>query len=126
MINENQRALDNLSNGNNHGFGNLGNDRLYGSAGEDVLWGDHEDKTRYIVLNNIVGAVDPETDLMGGKDWLFGYEGTDIMHGGFENDKMYGGADRDEMFGEYGDDILFGGDGDDVLWGDDESGPAAF
>ena len=57
----------------NYGFGNLGNDKLYGSAGADVLWGDDEDITLFD--SGEPGEVDPDTDLMGGNDWLIGYEG---------------------------------------------------
>ena len=124
MINENQRSLD-TGDKHNYGFGGLGNDKLYGSAGSDVLWGDDEDITLYDTDTGDVGAVDKETDLKGGSDWLIGYDGADVLHGGYGNDKLDGGTGADLLFGEYGDDKLFGGDGDDVMWGDDESGDAA-
>jgi|GEM_PF-259753 len=49
----------------------------------------------------------------------YGYDGNDVLRGGWANDTQYGGAGNDTLMGNYGDDVLVGGSGNDLLEGNE-------
>jgi Ca2+-binding RTX toxin-like protein len=57
--------------------------------------------------------------LWGGadRDYLFGENGTDEMHGGQGDDMLWGGDDGEQLFGDDGNDYLYGEHGDDTMEG---------
>jgi Ca2+-binding RTX toxin-like protein len=48
---------------------------------------------------------------------IYGYDGGDVLTGGYVSDTMYGGAGNDYFYGSSGDDYLDGGSGNDRLDG---------
>ena len=61
----------------NYGYGGPGNDKIYGTDGNDEIFGEVEE--------NDPDAMEAD-DIEGGDDWLAGYGGEDIIHGGYGND----------------------------------------
>jgi Ca2+-binding RTX toxin-like protein len=88
--------------GNDHLYGQNGNDQLLGGDGNDFLFG---------------GLGDDELFGQAGNDFLFGDPGNDILVGGDGNDHLFGSTGRDLLIGGNGSDQLFGEAGDDVLIG---------
>jgi len=104
-IDETINALE----GNDVATGGLGNDIIQGGDGNDVLRGDLNDR-------------DPQDDIDGGNDIIFGGEGNDRIGGKAGNDILSGDAGDDLIWGDDGDDILMGVTGNDILVGDNFSG----
>ena len=94
--------------GNDTIAGGLGNDIIMGGSGDDVLRGDANTR-------------DPQNDLPGGNDIIFGGAGNDRIGGKAGNDILSGDAGDDLIWGDSGDDIIMGGTGNDVLVGDNMS-----
>ncbi|MEL6381069.1 MAG: hypothetical protein AAFQ89_01070, partial [Cyanobacteria bacterium J06626_18] len=89
--------------------GGLGNDLILGGDGDDVLRGDLNER-------------DPQNDVAGGNDVIFGGEGNDRIGGKAGNDILSGDAGDDVIYGDAGDDVLMGVTGNDILVGDNFSG----
>ena len=89
--------------------GGLGNDVILGGEGNDVLRGDLNDR-------------DPQGNLIGGDDIIFGGAGNDRIGGKSGNDQLFGDEGDDQIWGDDGDDLLRGGLGNDTLTGDNFSG----
>ncbi|MEL6139172.1 MAG: calcium-binding protein, partial [Cyanobacteria bacterium J06628_6] len=90
-------------------FGDLGSDIITGGDGDDILRGD-------------LNIRDPQDDVMGGNDIIFGGDGNDRIGGKSGNDILSGDAGDDLIYGDAGDDILMGVTGNDILVGDNFSG----
>ena len=90
----------------------MGNDHLYGNAGDDNLNGDTGNDDLYggIGYDNLNGG--------NGNDRLYGENDDDVLFGGAGNDTLDGGNGNDILEGEGGNDNLYGNAGDDVLIGD--------
>ena len=87
--------------GNDHVYGDLGDDTLNGGTGRDRLYGDE-------------GA-----DILnggGGNDYLSGGDDDDRLIGSVGHDQLYGGKGADILNGGIGNDQLFGGQGSDQYW----------
>jgi len=122
-------------------FGGPGDDYVFGGDGDDLLWGDCKDPIPvagvYLPVCNV-----PES---GGRDFLVGGYGDDIIHagpggteedldfffglikideigyGGPGDDTFYGGPGNDLLVSDEGTDTFYGGAGDDVLVGGPET-----
>ncbi|MEM6352734.1 MAG: hypothetical protein AAF766_18415 [Cyanobacteria bacterium P01_D01_bin.14] len=74
------------------------------------------------VLRGDLNLRDPQGDVMGGNDIIFGGSGDDRIGGKSGNDILSGDAGDDIIYGDAGDDILMGVTGNDILVGDNFSG----
>ncbi|MEM9002166.1 MAG: Ig-like domain-containing protein [Cyanobacteria bacterium P01_F01_bin.86] len=88
--------------------GGLGVDIIEGGNGDDVLRGDLNER-------------DPQDEVTGGDDIIFGGEGNDRIGGKAGNDILSGDEGDDQIWGDDGDDILMGVTGNDILVGDNGS-----
>lgn len=136
--------------GNDQIWGSGGNDTIYGGRGDDYIDGDarkenlEEERNGADTLHGgdgkdtIFGGGNGENTIAGAgkKDYLYGGQGDDYLHGDASvaslggqyhgDDELYGdvgnntlvGGD-DTLVGGGRDDRLYGGDGDDQLYGDD-------
>ncbi len=95
--------------GNDTVAGGLGNDFILGGDGDDVLRGD-------------LNKRNPQNNVAGGDDIIYGGAGADQIGGKSGNDILYGNEGDDAIYGDAGDDILHGGEGNDILVGDNFSG----
>jgi Ca2+-binding RTX toxin-like protein len=152
--------------GNDALLGGTGVDLIIGGAGDDTIRGDGNASAllnwslvRSVVNENGVNYYSVSTtnfltgDLLvlsdadvggdadviyggAGEDWIFGFDGDDIINAGADNDVVFGGKGADTIQGEGGDDVLTGdglhpdlhaslhgddyisgGEGNDQLWG---------
>jgi Ca2+-binding RTX toxin-like protein len=55
-------------------------------------------------------------DLSSKGDYVYGYDGNDLIHGNGGGDGLVGGNGNDTVYGDSGNDSLFGGDGRDKLY----------
>ncbi|MEL7316297.1 MAG: calcium-binding protein, partial [Cyanobacteria bacterium J06559_3] len=94
--------------GDDTAAGGLGNDVIQGGDGNDVLRGDLNQRN-------------PQDDITGGNDIIFGGEGSDRIGGKSGDDILSGDAGDDLIYGDAGDDILMGVTGNDTLVGDNFS-----
>ncbi|NEP63367.1 MAG: calcium-binding protein, partial [Symploca sp. SIO2G7] len=60
---------------------------------------------------------DPQDEISGGDDIIYGGKGNDRIGGKAGNDQLYGGEGNDELWGDLGNDLLVGGQGEDILTG---------
>lgn len=88
--------------------GGLGNDVIAGGDGDDILRGD-------------LNTRNPQDNVIGGNDIIFGGEGNDRIGGKSGNDILSGDAGDDFIWGDAGDDIIMGVTGNDILVGDNFS-----
>ena len=79
--------------GNDHAWGQFGNDVIFGEGGDDILSGGEDN------------------------DIVLGGAGSDKLYGDVGSDYLDGGNEADELHGSSGDDILIGGAGTDTLDG---------
>ncbi|MEX0330765.1 MAG: LEPR-XLL domain-containing protein, partial [Puniceicoccaceae bacterium] len=88
-------------------YGNLRQEILVGEGGNDYLHGDYLKGPDYIR--------NPDADLVGANDRLYGGTGEDQLYGGGGDDILWGGADSDWLEGQNGKDTLYGGAWIDIL-----------
>ncbi len=112
--------------GNDHLFGDFGSDQLKGGEGDDNLYAGY-----YVAINPDTYTANPEASdvnfgqdfernyLYGenGNDKLHGDSGPDVLKGGYGEDSIYGLDGDDFMLGEHDRDWIFGGLGNDVMGG---------
>ncbi len=121
--------------------GGLGDDILKGGDGNDILLGDHTlpsvnsydyTKASSLIANithtltgngNVLhqftlALTSTASPSIGGKDYVEGGAGDDMVMAGGGDDYVDGGADNDALFGEGGNDLILGMGGNDDLVGD--------
>jgi len=132
--------------GNDHIRGGLGADTLLGDAGNDTIYFDPDDvlmdggagrdylrteagspavnwdTTDYGNFEEYYGSafsdtIDASAEVAGGGDYLYGYDGNDVITGSYSNDRVWGFDDDDTLDGGPGNDDVRGGSGDDVVAG---------
>jgi Ca2+-binding RTX toxin-like protein len=99
-------------------------DRIYGDEGDDVLIGDNAKPdpipTYPDDLSNTSGS-----PTSGGKDAIFGGDGTDKAYGGLDEDDVFGGNGPDYIEGNNASDHLYGeAQPDDIIGGSSETASA--
>jgi Ca2+-binding RTX toxin-like protein len=88
-------------------YGNLRRDTIYGEEGNEFIHGDY--------LAGPYLAKNPDANVKGGADRLFGGSDEDQLLGGGGDDELWGGANSDWLEGQKGNDKLYGGGWNDIL-----------
>ena len=99
--------------------GGSGRDYLRTSAGSPALNLDHTDVSNFEeYYGSAFGdTIDLSGETTGGGDYIYGYDGDDVLSGGYSNDRVWGHDDNDTLDGGAGADDVRGGSGDDVVRG---------
>lgn len=112
--------------GNDRLCGNEGNDRILGNSGAldriDGGPGDDELSGGEFFSPITCGPGAGDTDILSGRELIYGRDGNDSLLGTRGDDLLDGGSGNDCLMGVDGNDLMLGHDGADILWagaGDD-------